>query len=321
MALGEFQLIQRFFTHESPRPDVLLGVGDDCALLRPEPGKTLAVTTDTLVSGVHFLPEVNPESLGHKALAVNLSDLAAMGAAPAWATLALTLPKADAAWLEAFARGFWRLADQCGVALVGGDTTRGPLSITVQAMGWVEAGAALRRSAALPGDGVYLTGELGLAGLGLAIALGQTPQAAADALAKLERPQPRIQAGLALAGLAHACIDVSDGLCADLGHILAASGVGATLDFAALPLPAEVRRHIEATGDWKMPLCAGDDYELCFTLDLALEDELRRRMERSGCAYARIGRIEDRPGLRLRHANGDIGEWDGALGFQHFPGG
>ncbi|MDD5036068.1 MAG: thiamine-phosphate kinase, partial [Methylococcaceae bacterium] len=296
--------------------DVALSVGDDCALLRPEPGKQLAITTDSLVEGVHFLPGCDPVRLGHKVLAVNLSDLAAMGASPAWASLALTLPDSDEAWLNGFSEGFLNLAQRYGVELVGGDTTRGPLSITVQTMGFVAEAEALRRSGARIGDGIYLTGELGLAGLGLAIALGQCGLDDPEAVAKLECPEPRIAAGLALAGLASACIDVSDGLAADLGHILDASAVGASLDWEALPLAASVRRYIAETGDWPLPLHCGDDYELCFTVSPPREDELRRRMAQFGCPCARIGRIEPKAGLRLAK-DGQIFELD-ASGFQHF---
>lgn len=317
MALGEFDLIRRFFSRpETQLPGTLLGVGDDCALVRPEPGSDLAVTVDTLVEGVHFLAGANSESLGHKALAVSLSDLAAMGAKPAWVTLAITLPEVDEAWLAGFAKGFYGLAERYGVDLVGGDTTRGPLSITVHAMGVVGDGLALRRSAAKAGDGIYLTGELGTAGLGLKILLGDTDIQAPDAIARLERPEPRVQAGLVLSGLANACIDVSDGVTADLGHILEASGVGATLEWTCLPLAASVLSYIESSGNWSMPLHAGDDYELCFTVASDREAELERRLEHLNCACSRIGRIEHRRGLRLQR--GDRLVELAPAGYQHF---
>ena len=315
--IGEFELIQRYFNRPPRRFDVVEGVGDDCALLRPQMGKCLAITTDTLVEGIHFLAGTDPESLGHKALAVNLSDLSAMGAAPAWVTLALTLPESDDSWLAAFARGFRSLADAYGVDLVGGDTTRGPLSITVQATGFVGEEGALRRSTARWGDGIYLTGDLGLAGLGLEIVLGRILQQAPDAVAKLEKPQPRINAGISLAGFANACIDISDGLAADLSHILHASGVGATLDWLALPLPSPVRQFIDAGGDEWMPLRAGEDYELCFTLSPQREEELVTRMADFGCTCSRIGSIEQQMGLRLKK-DGAIYDM-AALGYQHFP--
>jgi thiamine-monophosphate kinase len=314
--LGEFDLIRRYFTHPARRADTLVAVGDDCALLAPRPGRVLAVTTDTLVEGVHFFPGTDPRALGHKSLAVNLSDLAAMGAEPAWVTLALTLPEPDETWLAAFADGFLNLADRYHVDLVGGDTTRGPLAITVQAMGFVDPDRVLRRDAARAGDAIYLTGELGLAGLGLKIARGEIAFDAHEAREKLDRPEPRVQAGLALAGLARAGIDVSDGLAADLGHILATSGVGAALEYSALPLPVCVRDYVASSGDWRMPLVAGDDYELCFTLAPAREADLQARLSELGCACARIGHIEASPGLRLAR--------DGAVidlptrGYQHF---
>jgi len=317
MALGEFELIRRFFTRPTRRADVQLGVGDDCALLRPPPGKCVAMTVDTLVEGIHFLAGTNPENLGHKCLAVNLSDQAAMGASPAWVSLAITLPQPDEVWLSAFAKGFLNLADQYGVELVGGDTTRGPLSITVQALGFVNERDALHRSGARIGDGIYLTGELGLAGLGLEILLGRTDMEAPEAVAKLERPQPRVLAGQALAGFANACIDVSDGLAADLGHMLDASGVGATLDWTALPLPSAIRRHIAKGGDEWMPLRAGDDYELCFTIPAEREDELAVRMREFGCSCVRIGHIDPEGGLRLRKDRRVFAI--AASGYQHFP--
>jgi thiamine-monophosphate kinase len=317
VALREFELIGRFFDRSATRrSSTRLAIGDDCALLRPEPGVDLAVTVDTLVEGVHFFAGTSAEGLGHKALAVNLSDLAAMGAQPAWVTLALTLPQADEGWLARFSKGFFSLAERYGVDLVGGDTTRGPLSITIHAMGFVDGTRALRRSAAKDGDGIYLTGELGSAGLGLKILRGETDLQAPDAVKRLERPEPRVRAGLALAGLANACIDVSDGLAADLGHVLDASGVGATLEWSRLPFTSSVHRYMASTGDQLMPLYAGDDYELCFTVAPEREDELARRSKDFNCSYTRIGRIERLPGLRLNRDNQLI-ELSPA-GYQHF---
>jgi thiamine-monophosphate kinase len=317
MALGEFDLIRRFFTGQSVRrPETILGVGDDCALLRCPSGWDLAITVDTLVAGVHFLPEADPESLGHKALAVNLSDLAAMGAEPGWATLALTLPEVDERWLEAFARGFFALAGRHGLELVGGDTTRGPLSITIQAMGLVPEGGAIRRSGARPGDLVYVSGPLGSAGLGLKIRLGQTALEAADAVDRLEQPEPRVDFGRRLRGLASACIDISDGLAGDLGHILEASEVGAVLDWDCLPLPDSVRRYVADTGDWALPLTAGDDYELCFTVPPARKDEMEQRLSDAGLAAVPIGRIEPEPGLKLRKDGRTIDLTP--AGYEHF---
>lgn len=319
MALGEFELIRRFFTVQPvQRADTILGVGDDCALLRGGEGRELALTTDTLVAGVHFFPDADPRRLGHKSLAVNLSDLAAMGAEPAWISLALTLPQADESWLRAFARGLFGLAERYGVELVGGDTTRGPLSITIQALGWVPPGQALRRSGARPGDGVYVSGPLGSAGLGLKMRLGQSTASDAEALERLECPMPRVELGLALRGIAGACIDVSDGLAADLGHILQQSGVGAEIEFDRLPLSAGVRAYLAATGDWAMPLTAGDDYELCFSVPVAREGALREALAVGGLSAARIGSIVDTPGLRVyrEHRILEVG----MPGYRHFVG-
>lgn len=317
MALGEFELIRRFFTEQSVKhPSTVLGLGDDCALLRIEQGQDLVVTADTMVEGVHFLPDVDPESLGHKLLAVNLSDLAAMGAEPKWATLALTLPRCDEVWLQGFARGFFNLAERHGVELIGGDTTRGPLTITVQAVGLVARDRALRRSGALPGDLIYLTGELGAAGLGLKIRQGRTAIEDQAAIRHLERPEPRLDIGLKLRGLASSCIDVSDGLAADLWHILEASGVGATLDWEQLPLPDGVCRYVTETGDWRLPLSAGDDYELCFTVPPAKQGELEHRLRSVACPYARIGRIEPQAGLKLFKGGRSIELSQN--GYQHF---
>lgn len=317
MSLGEFDLIRTFFQNKgSSRSDTRLGVGDDCALLRPRPGMELAVTVDTLVSGVHFLADTDPVGLGHKALAVNLSDLAAMGAEPAWLTLALTLPETDESWLRGFSRGFLDLAERYGAELVGGDTTRGPLSISVQAMGFIPEQGGLRRSTAQPGDGIYVTGELGLAGLGLHGLLGKAQVDDESAMARLLRPEPRVQAGLVLREFASACIDISDGLAGDLGHILAQSLVGATLDWDALPLPDSVRAYVARSGDWHLPLSAGEDYELCFTVAEDREADLMGGLGAMGCAVTRIGTIDKAVGLRMRRDGQTIAL--APSGFQHF---
>ena len=306
---SEFDLIARYFA-ASPvrRPDVALGVGDDCALLEVPPGMQLAVSIDTLVEGSHFAKGAEPRSLGHKALAVNLSDLAAMGAEPAWATLALTLPVPDEAWLAAFADGFLELAAQFGVQLVGGDTTRGPLSITVQVHGFVAPGRALRRDGAKPGDLVYVTGTLGDAGLallaqqGLFVGLGVVE----GVRARLDRPTPRLGEGRALAGLASAAIDVSDGLAADLGHIGARSGVGATLHLDSLPLSPTVREYVAGTGDWSVPLSAGDDYELCVTVPAARQAEVEALAQYFACGLTWIGTVDRTPGIRCLLPDGSL---------------
>lgn len=310
MALAEFDLIKRYFAlHKPQHPFNQLGIGDDCALLSLPANHQLAVTTDTMVENVHFFADVDPQQLGHKLLAVNLSDLAAMGAEPFAVTLALTLPKVDESWLQAFAAGFIGLAQQFHVDLIGGDTTSGPLTLTVQAMGTVPQGRALLRSEAKVGDLICVTGELGNAGLGLKINQGYACNDPESALARFNQPQPRIAEGLALRGIANACIDISDGLAADLRHILQQSQVGACLDWQQLPLSAQVLDYIEQTGDWRMPLIAGDDYELCFTVPAEFVPKLP-----TGCQC--VGVIEAEPGLRVNRA-GMIEVFE-AKGFEHF---
>ena len=315
--MAEFDLIERIRARAIARDGVLLGIGDDAALLQVPAGHELAVTADTLNAGVHVPADAAPADIGWKALAVNLSDLASMGARPAWCTLSLSLPGDDTAWLDAFLDGFLGLADTHAVALVGGDTTRGPLSIAVTAMGWVEAGAALRRDGARPGDDVWVTGTLGDAAAALVlggyvpipldgVAMPVVEAGNAAALrARLARPAPRVAVGRALAGLAHACVDVSDGLLADLGHICRRSGVGAEIELARLPAsPAlraayaddELRAALQAAG--------GDDYELCFSASTAAREAVARALEQAGTTGTRIGRITDGDGVRALAADG-----------------
>lgn len=315
--MAEFDLIERIRARAIARDGVLLGIGDDAALLKVPAGHELVVTADTLNAGVHFPADATPADIGWKALAVNLSDLASMGARPAWCTLSLSLPGDDTAWLDAFLDGFLGLADTHAVALVGGDTTRGPLSIAVTAMGWVEAGAALRRDGARPGDDVWVTGTLGDAAAALVlggyvpipldgVAMPVVEAGNAAALrARLARPAPRVAVGRALAGLAHACVDVSDGLLADLGHICRRSGVGAEIELARLPAsPAlraayaddELRAALQAAG--------GDDYELCFSASTAAREAVARALEQAGTTGTRIGRITDGDGVRALAADG-----------------
>ncbi len=316
MPLTEFNLIDRFFRNVGPaHHSTLLGIGDDCAVLRPSADKLLLLTTDTLVENIHFRADVDPESLGHKALAVNLSDLAAMGATPEWITLALTMPAVNESWLEAFARGFAALAARYRVQLVGGDTTQGPLSITVQALGSAPKKRILYRSAALPGDRLYVTGTIGDAGLALKYLNSGKPcqRALRD---RLDRPEPRIEAGLLIGGLARACIDISDGFAADLGHLLKASKVGATVDWNLIPLSAAVRDYVVQNKDFGLPLYAGDDYELCFTVPVDREDELIRNAGSLTYGCHRIGIIDEQSGLRIENCESGL---DLRLdGFEHF---
>lgn len=320
-APSEFALIDRYFTQQAPRSDVALGIGDDCALLIPPTNQQLVVTTDALVSGVHFFPDAPPSSLGHKVLAVSLSDLAAMGATPAWFTLALTLPCADALWLEQFAQGLFTLAQQHQMQLVGGDTTGGALTIlTVHAQGFVPPGLALQRSAAQVGDAIYVTGTLGDAGLALAMLRGTATVAAQHRRylqQRLERPTPRIAQGLALRGLAHAAIDLSDGLAQDLGHILQRSAVGARLEVERLPLSPALRASLTADAAIHMALTAGDDYELCFTVPPSRTQQLEALCRTWDCPCSNIGVISAELGLRLQRADGtNFALQD--TGYQHF---
>lgn len=309
MAASEFSLIDRYFAaRSSRRADVALGIGDDAALLLPPAGQQLVVTLDALVAGVHFFAAAEPEGIGHKALAVNLSDLAAMGATPAWATLALVLPEADETWLERFCRGLFALADRFDLELVGGDTTRGPTTvITLQAHGFVPPGLALRRDGAKPGDGIYVTGTPGDAGLALASALGKArvaPGHEAAARARLDRPEPRVAPGLSLRGVASAAIDLSDGLAQDLGHILRRSGVGAVVEVAHLPLSPALFASLGPDQAAAIALAGGDDYELCFTVPPERVSRLERAAAAWDCRCTRIGAITAEPGLRLVRADG-----------------
>ncbi len=295
MAISEFDLIDRFFTRQRLKnPHNRLGIGDDCALIEVPDGYQLAVTTDTMVENVHFFKQAKPRELGHKLLAVNLSDLASMGAEPVAVTLALTLPTVDEIWLHEFSQGFLSLAQQYNVDLIGGDTTQGHLTLTVQALGLIPKGLAMLRSAAKVGDLIYVTGNLGDAGLGLKIAQGYACAKPQLPLTQFHTPQPQIAAGLSLRHVAHACIDISDGLAADLGHILEKSAVGATINADALPLSDEVKSYIAATGDWQMPLIAGDDYQLCFTVS-------PERVPLLTLPCWQIGVIEEKKGLIIKY--------------------
>ncbi|NCS66170.1 MAG: thiamine-phosphate kinase [Hydrogenophilales bacterium CG03_land_8_20_14_0_80_62_28] len=301
---SEFDLIARYFTR--PARTAALGVGDDAALLRPTPGMELAISADMLVSGQHFFPDDDPEKLGHKALAVNLSDLAAMGALPRWVLLSLALPTADEAWLAGFSRGFLSLAEAFGVELVGGDTTRGPLNISVTILGEVEVGRALRRDAAQVGDDIWVSGELGGAALGLQHLLGQTRlsgPAAAACLSRLHEPIPRVALGRELLGLAHAAIDISDGLLADLGHILEHSQIGARIDLAAVPTAPDLQQLPNLIG--ACALAGGDDYELCFSAPANHRNRILAAADAVSTRVTRIGVMVPDRGLKVLDEQGN----------------
>lgn len=298
MPLGEFDLIARYFSRSIARRDVLLGVGDDAALLDVPADRALVATTDTLVEGRHFLPGAPAQSVGHQALAVNLSDLAAMGAEPAWSLLSLVLPSVDEAWLDGFADGLYALAERHGVALVGGDTVRGARVITITALGFVERGQALRRDGARPGDLLYVSGWPGEAAAGLEALRRETAPAPEHPLVRrYHYAEPRIALGRALRGKATAAMDVSDGLLGDLGKLCAASNVGASIELERLPMSESLRREYSLTDCERLVLGGGDDYELLFTLPEAGADALEATLA-TFCAVHRIGRIEARGGVR-----------------------
>lgn len=303
MPVGEFELIERFFaTGFGERDDVILGIGDDAALVRVPADRELVVATDTLVAGVHFPQNLPPEHLGYRVLAVNLSDLAAMGAEPAWCTLAITLPEAQERWLEQFSRGLRELARRHRVALIGGDTTRGPLTLTLQILGLVPTGCALRRDGARVGDSVFVSGTTGDAVAGLELMQGSRSESHAELDRYLRgrflAPTPRVELGQALRGLASAAIDISDGLHADLGKLLTASGVGARLELESLPLsdPLLASRGLQAARE--LALAGGDDYELCFTAGADRRASVLATAARCACPVREIGVVESEAGLR-----------------------
>ena len=301
--MTEFELIRRYFASQPiTRSDVAAGIGDDAALLRLPSGQQLAVTSDLLISGVHFFADVDPVSLGHKALAVNLSDLAAMGAEPAWFMLNLSLPEINTDWLDGFCRGLFNLAREFNVQLIGGDTTSGPLVIGIEAQGFVPETSALRRSGAKVGDKIYVTGNLGDAALALQHRLGKQHLSESDAVTltkKLDRPTPRVRDGMALRGLAHSAIDISDGLLADLGHILDMSHVGARIFLERMPLSTVGGKYLKETG-WETILAGGEDYELCFTVS----PQNITALEKLNFGFHCIGEIEAEPGLRVVDESG-----------------
>jgi thiamine-monophosphate kinase len=317
----EFELIARHFTR--PAANAVLGVGDDCALVDVTNGMDLAISTDTMVAGTHFFPDVDPENLGHKALAVNLSDMAAMGALPYWAMLAITLPNVDHAWLSAFAKGFFDLAQEYNVSLIGGDTTRGPaLVMTVTIMGEVPAGAALRRGGAKVGNDIWVSGNVGDAALAVAHRNGHLVLAEDDyreAVMRLYEPSPRVSLGQALRGLATAAIDVSDGLLADLTHICRLSGVGAMVELANVPVSDIGAKHIGSDAGRNAIVAGGDDYELCFTAHPNSRESIQDLANILGIPITRIGQVKRGKGVSLLGADGKAVKIDGR-GYDHFKG-
>jgi thiamine-monophosphate kinase len=308
--MNEFALIDRYFRRDTNDPSVRIAIGDDGAVVAPTPGFDLIFSVDMLVEGRHFLPDVAPFALGHKTLAVNLSDLAAMGATPRWALLAGALPDLDERWLEQFTRGLFALADRFGVALIGGDTTRGPRNLCLTIIGETPAGTALTRGGAKVGDDIYVSGTLGDAALALAALQGRATLAAADLVVarhRLEMPEPRVALGTHLRGVATAAIDISDGLTGDLSHILERSGAGATIDVAAVPRSTLLNEMLGGDDrDLALSclLAGGDDYELCFTAAATSRDAIARIAMDVGVALTRIGHVTTGAGIVVRDEHG-----------------
>lgn len=318
--MSEFDLINQFFkTAAVKREDVILGIGDDCALLSPPPGKILAVSTDTLVSGVHFPITTSAEDIGYKSLAVNLSDLAAMGAKPAWVSLAITLPEADQQWLKNFMQGFNELAEKFQLSLVGGDTTRGPLSITVSITGFIDNPHTMLRSNARPGDMVCVTGNIGDAAEGLTAVLNNFDinDAYQYCIKRLNRPDPRIEVGQLLSRHHVAAIDLSDGLLADLNHICQSSNVGAVIDLNKLPISKSLLDISNHQPDWGKILTSGDDYELCFACSDAVMDTIKDALLSVDMQITHIGHITDSNIIECHLEDGSVFNTDKS-GFNHF---
>ena len=321
MSLGEFELIERYFKTPAVRDDVVLGTGDDCAVVDVPTGKQLVVTTDTLVNGVHFPVTTSPENIAYKSVAVNLSDLAAMGAEPAWVTLSLTLPESDENWLARFASSFIETLHNYNIQLIGGDTTHGPLSITVQAMGLVADNHMMRRDAARSGDAIYVTGTIGDAATGLSLLFDEAPhdEDAEWLINRLNQPQPRVEFGRQAVQYCRCAIDISDGLAADLGHIIKASRCGATVNLVDLPLS---RQLINKQGgldaiDWNRVLTGGDDYELLLVVPDYKEQSLLAVASRLSLPLSKIGTIKEEPGLSFIKEDNSVLTLNGS-GYEHF---
>ena len=316
--MSEFSLIKRYFTRATP--GAILGVGDDAAMVQVGNGMELAISTDMLVSGTHFFADADPYMLGHKALAVNISDMAAMGAQPRWATLALSLPNEDEKWLAQFSAGFFSLADQFNVELIGGDTTRGPLNLCITILGEVPQGKALRRDGAQVGDEIWVSGSIGDAALVLAYMQGklQLSEAVIKAAAPaLHQPQPRVSLGLALRGLAQSAIDISDGLLADLGHILERSKVGAELQFASLPASLHLQPYLAEAAGRQCLLAGGDDYELCFTASASRHAEIMQLATQLALPLTNIGKVIAGRGCIVKATDGSVMQIE-EKGYEHF---
>jgi len=309
--MNEFELIQSYFNWRSSDPNVVLGVGDDAALFDLEPDHQLVTSTDTLVEDIHFFRETSPSDIAYKSLAVNLSDIAAMGAIAKCFTLSLTLPKLNHDWLKDFSTSLKETSRLYNLNLIGGDTTKGPLNITITMMGSIKKGNSIQRSGARNEDDIYVSGDLGTAALCLK-KMNDGIKPSSDELNKLNRPIPRLELGSGLVDLASSCIDVSDGLEQDLSHILKSSEVGATIDAHKLPLGESVSPYIKETNDWSLPLSGGDDYELCFTADKASSSKLQRLSETLNIRVTKIGSINATNELKINGYDGS------GTSYQHF---
>ena len=309
--MNEFDLIRKYFTWPIKDPSVALGVGDDAALFSLEQGYQLVTTTDTLTEGIHFSENTPAKDIAHKSLSVNLSDIAAMGAKAKYFTLAISLPKIDQSWLKEFSDSLKQLSERYEVSLIGGDTTRGSLNITITMIGIVESSKALTRSGARPGDGVYVSGRIGDAGFCF-WKLSNGLVSSNQELKRLNCPTPRIELGLALQNLASACIDISDGLEQDLSHILKASSVGAVIEVKKIPVSEALHVHVKETNDWSIPLCGGDDYELCFTIPEGKEEALKIVSESCNVNITKIGVVTESLGLQIEGFDGP------RKSYQHF---
>ncbi len=309
--MNEFEIIKNYFDWPLSDPSVELGVGDDAALFQVDAGCQLVTSTDTLSEGVHFFNDAHPGHIAYKSLAVNLSDIAAMGAQAKCFTLALTIPNLDEDWLKAFSKSLRETSELYNVSLIGGDTTRGPLNITITIMGTIEKSKAIKRSGAKNGDDIYVSGELGDAALCLKkLREGFKPNE--TELNKLNKPVPRLDLGATLKNLASACIDISDGLEQDLSHILKASKAGAVIETEKLPMSETVKEYVHSSQDWGVPLCGGDDYELCFTSNKSNQPGIKKISKELGIAITKIGVIDDSYNLEIRGYDGK------ASSYQHF---
>ncbi|WP_416694459.1 thiamine-phosphate kinase [Candidatus Pseudothioglobus sp. Uisw_050_01] len=309
--MNEFELIQNYFNWHLSDPTIELGIGDDAAVFDLDSGYQLVTTTDTLSEGVHFFKDTSPEDIAYKSLAVNLSDIAAMGATAKYFTLAITLPKLDETWLEHFSRSLKEASKKYNVSLIGGDTTRGALNITITMMGVVEKSKSIKRSGAKSGENIYVSGEIGDAALCLKkINEGQKPHKAE--MIRLNKPIPRLELGIALKGIASSCVDISDGLEQDLFHIIKASKVGAMIDVQKLPLSHSMSKYIADNDDWSLAVCGGDDYELCFTASESLNSEIIKIAEICNIRVTKIGVINDSKKLKIEGYNGQ------GKSYQHF---